>query len=141
VAIHPLFALDQTLDYPDITFHLRIVGHGEQVPDGRRQALSESVDPSVALLELDVRPRNVEVEHPVAVEVEVDPFARYIGGEENSYWRILLAERINDGVLVDVGKAGMEDRGLVFAQAETAAQLLSEPIERADPLGKDDDSF
>ena len=60
--------------------------------------LAVAVDAAVALLEHHQRPRDIEVDHPVGQEVQVDAFGRDVGGDEQAQRRLVAAE-VLDGLL------------------------------------------
>ena len=100
--------------------------------------LAVAVDAAVALLEDHERPGDVEVDHPVAEEVEVDALRGHVGGDEEPNRGLFLAEVLDDPLLLDVGQAAVEHLDLFSLQAEVRRQVLFEELQGLDALGEDD---
>ena len=97
---------------------------GKQVIELRLLFLAVAVNATVALLEGEQRPRDVEVNHPMAEVVQVDALGSDIGRDEQAQRRGFVAEGFDDGLLVHVGHAAVKGRDLVGAQSEVQGQIF-----------------
>ncbi len=65
---------------------LGIAGDRQQIDDLRRLLLAETVDATVALLQRDQRPGQIEVDQVVALAVQVHTLRRHVTSEQDPYW-------------------------------------------------------
>ena len=81
VLVGSVLLLDEPLQYAEVPAQAGRAGDREQVTDVGGTALAEAVDAAVPLLEGDEGPRQVEVDHAMALVVEVDPLGGGVGRE------------------------------------------------------------
>ena len=67
--------------------------------------LPVAVDPAVALLDADQRPRQVVVDQVVALAVQVDALGGHVAGEQHAHRLVRQAEALDDLLLLLVGEA------------------------------------
>ena len=115
---------------------VRALGH--QVDDARRPLLPVAVHPAVALLEDHQRPRQVEVDEPVALVVQVDPLRRHVGADQQAQRARPVAEVFDHPLLVHVAQAAVERPDLLGAEPQVFGEPCAQPFQRFDPLGEDD---
>ena len=94
--------LDQHLQNASVAPDRWVRALGQQINDLGITTLPISVHPSVALREDHEGPGDVEVDEPVALMVEIDAFGRHVGSQEEPEWRGLVAEVLDDILLVGV---------------------------------------
>ena len=70
-------------------------GLREQINDARLMSLAVAIDAAIALLENHERPRQIEMDQPVAEVVEIEPLGRHIRTEHHSDGVILAPEAID----------------------------------------------
>ena len=89
---------------------------GDEVPDARRPLLPVPVDASVALLKLEKRPRDVEVNQFARKIVQVEALGGHVGGEQHPYRSPLDPEFLDDLLRLDVGAltGGMQGLDLLL---------------------------
>ena len=118
-----------------------MLGLRVEIGDVRLPLLPVAVDAAVPLLEDHQRPGNVEVDQLVTEEVEVEAFARDVGGKQQAHWRAVAPEVLDHLLEVDVLDAGAVDNGdLVGLQLQVAGEVLFEETQRLDTLGEEDDA-
>ena len=76
--------------------------------------LPVAVDPAVALLDADQRPRQVVVDEVVARAVHVHALGGHVSGEEDPHRLILEAETLDDPLLLDIGEPAVHDVDLAW---------------------------
>jgi hypothetical protein len=81
------------------------------------------------------------VDHAVAEIVQVDPFRRDVGGQQQASRSLVLAKIFHDALLFDVRHGAAEDVDLSGFEAKVAWQVLVEKAERFNALGKDDQAI
>ena len=104
--------------------------------------LAVAVDSADALLEPVRVERDVEVDEPVAVVLEVDALAGGVGGEKDPHGRL-------GGILVESGTdqfAGLGIRAALddldaFILITLLAKDVAEPAQSVDVLGEDDEAL
>ena len=110
-----------------------------QIDDLWGALLPVAVHPAVPLREDHERPRHVEVDEPVAGEVEVDPLGGDVRADQQAHRRLRLTEGFHHPLLLHVGHRAVEGGELADAEAEVARQALPQPAEGLDPLGENDE--
>ena len=101
--------------------------------------LPVAVDPAVALLDPDQRPRQVVVDEVVALAVHVHPLGGHVAGEQDPHRLVREGEALDDLLLLDVGEPAVHDVDLARpGEPEPLRQHLVQPLESGDALGEDD---
>ena len=91
-------ALDEPFEDAKVALDLLLLRMSDEVPDVRLALLSVPVDAPVALLELQQRPGDVEVDQLVREVVEVQPLGREVRGQEDAD-RLLFDAEVGDDLL------------------------------------------
>ena len=110
-----------------------VVGVEQQGRDLRRVPLPVPVDAAVALLDPDQGPRDVVVDELVALRVQVHALAGQVAGDEHADGRGFLLEAFDDGLLLDVGQAAVQDDRLVGSSLRSVCRWLLQPLQRGGP--------
>ena len=63
--------------------HTRMRAFADKIINLRLAILAVAIDPPVALLKAQQRPREIEMDQPVALIVEVEPLGRHVGGDQD----------------------------------------------------------
>ena len=137
VPVGLLVLLLEDLEDALVAAHLRVVAAVDQVGDDGRFALAVAVHPAVALLEDHQRPGQVEVHQPVREVVQVDAFACHVGAEQHAQRRLRLAEGLDDGLLLDIAHAAVEDLEGLVLELEVLLHPPLQPVQGLDALGED----
>ena len=114
---------------------VRALGH--QIDDARRPLLPVAVHAAVALLEDHQRPRQVEVDEPVALVVQVDALRRHVRADQQAQRAGRVAEVVHHPLLVHVAQAAVEHRDLIRAETQVGGEPFAQPRQRFDALGED----
>ena len=80
------------------------------------------------------------MDQPVTEEVQVDPFAGRVRGQENPHRGRLRAELLDEVLLVLIVHRAREGLALLLAELEITGQPLTKVRERGDSLREDDDA-
>ena len=135
-------ALDEPFEDAQVALDLLLLRMSDEVPDVRLALLSVPVDAPVALLELQQRPGDVEVDQLVREVVEVEPLGREVRGQEDAD-RLLFDAEVGDDLLdLDVRACSrpVQRPCLLLGEAEVFAQPGGQPVDGRDTLGEDDDA-
>ena len=121
----------------------RIVGvrrDGQQIVDHRRLLLAVAVNAAVPLLQGDQRPGDVEMDHQVAVVVQVHALGGDVRRQQDADRAVRLAERLDDAGLLHVRQAGMEQAMTSSPTSDSSRNWSRQEAQGRDALREDDDA-
>ena len=134
-----LFLVPQLAQNAHVVFDMRIRGVGNHIVDIWRLGLSVTVNAAITLLKGNERPRQVVVEHTVAVIVKVDSLAAGIATYQHADMAVALAEVLYHLLLLDIAQRAIkEGDGAIVIETQVLHETVFEVFHGGATLSEDD---
>ena len=138
VFLNLLVLLDQDFQDALVAADPGMAAFRQQVVQEGLLLLAVAVDAPVSLLERQQRPRNVEMDQPVAEIVEVDAFRCHVRRHQQPQRRGFIPEGLHQRLLLHVGHVAARQRGdLVLFQPQIGLQAFAQEFQGGDAFGED----